>query len=206
MDEKHGIVIFSGLKAVITTLILFAAVNGLFSIVKLPQGLLISVTLLIGATEGILIYYYLTGLKSRGITNFVQTYDIDFEDNTMLLLTSWLKAIGIVGVIIINLILIICVSSAILITLIGGFAFVYMARDENNPIRYFIKGYMCGVGSLVCGLFVTFLISIFGLFPVIVFIILDAIISGIYTYMDLKEWEYKQNKNIENAKLSMGLK
>ena len=214
MEEKRALVIYSVIKAVLTTSLLFGAAIQIAEIIKLPYEAGVTTGLIILVISILMTGFYINGLVKKGaidpkhnyLKDFLQTFSSDWNDNVEILFSSWGKSLGICLFVILNISMAIVVTYSIIVAPIGGLAFAYMARRENKPVMYFGYGYLAGMGSIICGLIITYLTGIFGAVLVWGFILTDAVITGIYTYLDLKEWEHEQNLNIEKAKIKEGLK
>lgn len=184
MEEKQNLIIFSGIKAAATTALLFGAAIKIAEINELPNMWWIFTVLTIMVVSCFGMWFYITGLAKKGAIDFkynclkslIQTFTIDWEDNAGILTKSWIKS-SIIGIcFLVNILLIIDINYPIIIAPIGGLAFVYMARQENKPTKYFIMGYIVGMGSLLCGLLIAYLTTMFGPFLVWGFILTDATI------------------------------
>jgi hypothetical protein len=211
--EKKTIVIFSIIKAVATTAILGLAINGVNNILSITDshmGLAVIIGMGFLCITGAVIYLF--GLWKEGflktISNLIHLYGLSWEDNAERLMKSW--AWGGIPV------LIFCGIFATINYLgtFGGFclgfstasavSFVYISRNECKTImdrvKYLLYGYVFGVVMIAAGIITGFLISLFGIFWIGGLILMDAVFTGFYTYLDLLDWE-RENKEREEKKI-----
>lgn len=200
METKaKEITLFASVKAVLTTAILGIALIELQTIFNLDGIRTIATLSLITCICILAISLYLFELTKKGLLKttgqIIQLYGLDWLDNTKILLSNWLQSIVITIAILLNLLGFVFAPLIILVAVIGGLSFVVLSRNEcktkKDVIKYFIYGYLFGIGSTICGLLITYLISLFGVFWIGGLIITDAVFTGFYTYLDLLEWEHE---------------
>jgi hypothetical protein len=218
MVEKKEVVGLAVIKAIITTGFIGLAINRLIEVSSTTDYITMILTVgFIGIVSVVGSGIYSHELFKKGIlktpVQFFHTYGINWEDNAGLLLKSWGES-GVIGLLLVVSYLLSTEGQVgiypIAIAIGFGVLTVYiMRKDCKTPMQYikfFIYGYLFGIGMVIAGVLIQFLISIFGAFWIGLLIGIDVLFTGAYTYLDLLEWEREQNKNIEDAKISAGLK
>jgi hypothetical protein len=212
METKHKeILAYASIKAVITTAILFGASVGWYNTTtKLPFLWWFVLSVLIAITSAICASLYLGELSKRGIIktrrDIIQTHGITWFDHTEILIHGWVYGLLVSAFMFLNILFAINGEQVLVgFATVGGFAYLYMARNEEYKTvgdigRYFLKGYTYGVGAVVCGAIFMYLSEIFGILLVSCLFIADAAITGVYTYLDLKDWEREQQTQLELAR------
>lgn len=212
ITEKKGIVIFSIIKAIITTAILGFAINGVNTIIGITDPLIQKIAFVV--VGGICILgtiIYVRGLQKDGflksINNLIYFYGLDWKDNAERLTKSWAYSIPPLLVVLGLWVALFCFGTFGLFSLcfstISGLLFVYISRNEckslRDRIKYFLYGYVFGIGMIITGLLISFLISRFGIFWIGGLLLIDAGFTGFYTYLDLLDWE-QENKVMEERR------
>lgn len=217
MSEKKEIVGLAVVKAIITTAIIGFAINRMDIVLtttdlftKVFTSGLIGIICILGTV------FYSYNLSKAGFLKtakqFFYTTGISWGDNTEHLVKSWLESGTIAAMLGISYL----ISGEadwgvypVLVFMCLGILFAYIFRNDCKQtmdyIRYFMYGYFFGIGMVLTGVLITFLVSIFGVFWVGLLITIDAVFTGAYTYLDLLDWEKEQNKRIEAAKIAAGL-
>ena len=206
METKtKTIAIFASGKAVITTAILGIAIVAFQTILNLTRSFsvgIIAMVLCICIFATTLYLYELSNKKIlKTYNHLVQIYDFNWADNTRLIVSKWAISIVVTIVILLHYIGFVIAPFIIIIPILFGICFVFLARNEcktlKNMTTYFIYGYLCGIGSVICGMLISYLITIFGVLWIFGLLFTDAVFSGFYTYLDLHEWEHEQQIKAE---------
>jgi hypothetical protein len=217
MAEKKEVIGLAVMKAIITTAIIGFAINRMDIVLtttdlftKVFTSGMIGIVCILGT---VLYSFNLSKIGFLKTTKqFFYTPGISWGDNVEHLVRSWLES-GMIAAMLGVSYLISGESDwgvyPVLVFLGFGSLFAYIFRNDCKQtmdyLRYFMYGYFFGIGMVLTGVLITFLVTIFGAFWVGLLITIDAVFTGAYTYLDLLDWEKEQNKNITEAKIEAGL-
>jgi len=211
--ERKEVVIFSIIKAIVTTAILGLAINGVNTILAITDPTIETITFAVIAAVCITgMTIYLFGLWKdkflKTIRNLIHLYGLNWEENAQRLTRSWawggLPALILCGIFAVIYYLGEFGRFGIAFSTVSALSFVYISRNEcktiMDRIKYLLYGFVFGIAMIVTGIITGFLISLFGIFWIGGLILTDAGFTGFYTYLDLLEWERK-NKEGGAAKI-----